>query len=894
MQYLYFLAILCYNYFIKMEGELKMNFFDETVEKGLKELNSDLNGLSKKERKKRIEKYGLNKIENGKKESKWLKFLSQFKDLMIIILILAAIFSFVEAIVNGEAITDSVIIIVVVIMNAIMGFVQEEKAASAIEELKKMTTVNSKVKVDGKVIVVGSESLVPGDIVLLEAGDKIPADCRIIKAFSAKADESILTGESVPVDKNERKVSSSCSLSDRTNMLYSGCSLVNGKVTALVVATNYKTEIGKIATSLETEKKAETPLQRKIDDLSKILSLIIGIIIIIMIIYGVVQGNDLFSIIMLAISLAVAAIPEGLPAVITITLSIGMNQMAKKNAIVRAMKAIETLGCTDVICSDKTGTITQNKMTIQEIVINGKSYSNIAKRIDGIDILEKVFTLCNDVEVDSDGNFVGDPTEIAFLDYMKSLNLKPEQMKIQHPVIVELPFDSDRKRMSTIHAFDGKMFVLVKGGLDSILKCSTKYLKNGKLIDIAKEEKNLRALEKNMCDKSYRVLACAYKEIKEIPDKPEKELEKDLILVGLVGMIDPPRDTVKNSIRECRNAGVRPVMITGDSLPTAIAIAKSVGIISNENEGIIGSELDKYSDEELREVVKKYSVYARVSPEHKVRIVKAWQENGKVVAMTGDGVNDAPAIKMAHVGVGMGITGTEVTKSVADVILVDDCFSTIVTAVEEGRRIFDNIKNAVLYLLSSNFAEIIVVIFAMFMGFEILLPIQLLYINLITDSIPSICLAFEKGSPDIMKRQPRGLNGKFFTPFFIACLTLASLVMSIAVLVSFNIGMGTSKSVAMTMAFLSLIMQEIGYAIICRNPRSSLFRQGLFSNKIMNYGLIGVIIVNLIVFLTPIGNLFKIVGLTLTQFGCLVLITLVSFLFIETCKPILFKMFSDE
>jgi len=871
-----------------------MNFFDVSLDKIYKELNTSINGLSKKERQKRIEKYGANKIENGKKESKWVKFFKQFKDLMIIILLLAAVFSFLEAIVHGEAITDSIIIVIVVVMNAIMGFVQEEKAESAIEELKKMTTVNSKVKIDGNVIIVDSETLVPGDIIMLDAGDKIPADCRIIKAFSAKSDESILTGESVPVDKNEKKVSSNCSLSERTNMLYSGCSLVNGKVTAIVVATNYKTEIGKIATSLENEKKVETPLQKKIDDLSKILSLIIGLIIIAMVIYGIWIGNDLFTIIMLAISLAVAAIPEGLPAVITITLSIGMNQMAKKKAIVRAMKAIETLGCTDVICSDKTGTITQNKMTIQEISINGNSYVDISKRIEGTDLLEKIFTLCNDVEIDDDGKFVGDPTEIAFLDYMNKIKQQPEKMKNDYPVILELPFDSDRKRMSTVHEIDGKTMVLVKGGLDSIINCSTKCLKNGKLVDIKKEENNIRQLEKDMCDKSYRVLACAYKEIKSLPSKPEKELESDLIFVGLVGMIDPPRDTVKTSIKQCKTAGVRAVMITGDSLPTAVAIAKSIGIIDDSTQGIEGKELDKYSDEELKEVVKKYNVYARVSPEHKVRIVTAWQANDKIVAMTGDGVNDAPAIKMAHVGVGMGITGTEVTKSVADVILVDDCFSTIVTAVEEGRRIFDNIKNAVLYLLSSNFAEVLIVLFAMFNGFDILLPIQLLYINLVTDSIPSICLAFEKGAPDIMKRKPRGINGKFFTPFFISCLTLASIVMSVAVLVAFHIGLETSESIGMTMAFLGLVMQEIGYAIICRNPHDSVFKQGIFSNKIMNYGLLGVIGVNLIVFLTPVGNLFKVASLTLSQFGWLLLITLISFIIIEICKPILYKLFKDE
>lgn len=872
-----------------------MNFFDETIDSVYKKLDTNLDGLDKKERLKRLEKYGLNKIESEKKESKIIKFLKQFKDLMIIILLLAAVFSFVQAIINDEPITDSIIIVVVVVMNAIMGFMQEEKAESAIEELKKMTTVNTKVKINGCVEVVDSESLVPGDIIILDAGDKIPADCRIIKAFSAKSDESILTGESVPVDKGEEKVASNSSLSERSDMLYSGCSLVNGRVTAVVCYTNYKTEIGKIATSLETKTDAETPLQKKINELSKVLSLIIGLIIVGMVIYGICQNNDILTIVMLAISLAVAAIPEGLPAVITITLSIGMNQMAKKNAIVRAMKAIETLGSTDVICSDKTGTITQNKMTIQEISINGICYSDTSKEIKGSDLLEKIFILCNDVEVDEAGEFVGDPTEIAFFEYMKNLKKNPVDLKYSNPILLEVPFDSNRKRMSTVHDFSGKKMVLVKGGLDSILSVSTKYLKNGKVIDIKDEVNNLKNIEKEMCDKSYRVLACAYKEIDEIPEKdPEKKLEKDLIFVGLVGMIDPPRDTVRDSIRECKSAGIRPIMITGDALTTAVAIAKSVGIIKNADEGIEGKELDRYTDEELKEVVKKYSVYARVSPEHKVRIVNAWQKNGKVVAMTGDGVNDAPAIKTAHVGVGMGITGTEVTKGVADVILVDDCFSTIVTAVKEGRRIFDNIKNSVLYLLSSNFAEIIIVLFAMFNGFSILLPIHLLYINLVTDSIPSICLAFERASDDIMKRKPNGLNGRFFTPFFIASLSLASIVAAVSVVIAFVIGNQINPSVAMTMAFLCLIMQEIMYSICCRNPHTSLFKQGIFSNKIMNYGILGVTLVNVLVFFTPIKHLFKIADLTLGQFGIITLITLISFVIIEISKCIFTKIFTDK
>ncbi|MBQ8379183.1 MAG: HAD-IC family P-type ATPase, partial [Clostridia bacterium] len=686
-----------------------MKYYDEEVDAVISHLQSSENGLSAQEAKARLNRYGYNKLKETNKKSKLSKFIDQFKDMMIIILIIAAIFSGISAYLNNESYTETIVIVAVILINAIMGFAQEMKAEAAVASLKKMTTPSAKVIRDGKVTVCSSEEIVPGDIITLEAGDRVPADARVIWEVSSSIDESMLTGESEPIQKDVEVVKSDAQINERVNMIYSGCNVVYGKVNAVVVETGMNTELGKIASSVQRDKEVLSPLQIKINKISKALSMIIAVIIGIVLIYSILVGNQLLETIMLCISLAVAAIPEGLPAVITITLSIGTTTMAKKNTIVRKMSAVETLGSLDVICSDKTGTITQNKMTVKEVVFNSKSYSMLKEPIENSELLINTMVLCNDSKIDPENpeELIGDPTETALFKYAMDLGYKPQDMVNVNKRVAEVPFDSDRKMMTTVNQIGDKIVVCTKGSLDSIIEKCTSYYENGQIKEMNAAHKNkILKFEKDMAAKSLRNLAFSYKIISSVPDTQEEieKLENDLTFIGLVGMMDPPRETVKESIKTCKEAGIKPVMITGDSLSTAVAIAKEIGIFEEGSEAIEGKELDKFSDEQLIKEVKKYSVYARVQPEHKVRIVKAWQANEKVVGMTGDGVNDAPAIKLAHVGIGMGKTGTEVTKSVADVILVDDSFSTIVDAVGEGRRIYDNIRNDIIYSLSSNFS----------------------------------------------------------------------------------------------------------------------------------------------------------------------------------------------
>ena len=727
-----------------------MKYYDEDVDKVLDALQTSEEGLSATEAQARLNRYGLNKLKETNKKSKLAKFLDQFKDMMIIVLLIAAVFSGISSYLNGEPYTDTIVIIVVVLLNAIMGFAQELKADSAVESLKKMTTPNAKVIRDGQVTICSSEKIVPGDIIDLEAGDTVPADARVIWEVSSSVDESMLTGESEPISKDVEKVNSDAQINERINMVYSGCNVVYGKLKAVVVKTGMDTELGKIASSVQKDKEVLSPLQIKINNISKVLSLIIACIIGFVLIYGIAKGNDTLEIIMLCISLAVAAIPENLPTVITVTLSLGTTAMAKKNTIVRKISSVETLGSIDIICSDKTGTITQNKMTVKEVIFNNKKYKVEKEPIEKSELLIDLMVLCNDSKIDPQNkeNLIGDPTETALFKYAMDMGYNPQNIVNENKRVAEVPCDSDRKMMTTINTIQDKIIVATKGSLDSLLKKCTSYYENGNVYELnEKQIQKILNFEKEMAQKSLRVLSFAYKVIKEVPDEDElPNVENDLTFVGLVGMMDPPRETVKESIKTCREAGIRPIMITGDSLSTATAIAKEIGIIAEGTGVIEGKELDKLSDEQLIKEVPKYSVYARVQPEHKVRIVKAWQANNKVVAMTGDGVNDAPAIKLAHVGIGMGKTGTEVTKSVADVILIDDSFSTIVDAVGEGRKIYDNIRNGIIYSLASNFAEIIVVVVGLFYNIEIFLPLHILYINLATDSIPSICLAFEKAA----------------------------------------------------------------------------------------------------------------------------------------------------
>lgn len=861
-----------------------METYNKNIKEVLKTLDSNLDGLSSKEAENRINAYGENIIEEAKKKSKLRKFLDQFNDMMIIILIIVAIIMGIYGALVSHDYTDTIVITVVVLINAVMGFIQEEKAEVTLEGLKKYATSTCKIKRDGKVTIIDSKYIVPGDIIILEAGDKIPADARIISESNLSVDESPLTGESVPVKKQTKALKGKLQIQDQFNMLFCGCNITNGRAEAVIVRTGMLTELGKIAVSLNTPYEVMTPLQIKIKELSKNLTILIFIILLFMFIYGVVNDYKLMEIVMLCVSLAVAAIPEGLPAVITIALSGGAQALAKKNTIVRQMNAVETLGSTDIICSDKTGTITQNKMKIKKTII----YSD--------NMFEYICGLANDTIIDGD-NLIGDPTETCLIDYLKDKHIDPIKMIEKHPRIVDAPFDSERKMMSTVNEINGKRYLLVKGSLDSILdRCS--YIDNrgkkAKLTSALKKE--IDADEKELANNALRVIGFAYKEVDKKVSTSESCLknEDNLIYAGMVGIIDPPRENVKESVKKCITAGIRPVMITGDSLITACAIAKEVGIIKSNDEGILGSELDKYTDEELVKVIDKYNVYARVSPEHKRRIVAAWQERGKVVAMTGDGVNDAPAIKDAHVGVGMGITGTEVTKSVADVILLDDSFATIVDSVEEGRRIFSNIRNNVVYSLSSNFAELFSVLIGMFTGHTILLPIHILFIDLVTDSIPSICLSFEQSEKDIMKKKPRGINKPLFTPFVMASVISSAIIETAFVLITYFVALNKyGAETAASLALLSLVVQEIVYAFVCRNLKELVYKQGLFKNKILNYGILILLVIEAIVFLTPIGSFISIETLPLNIILNALLFNLIAFIIYELIKPILKRVFKD-
>lgn len=867
-----------------------MKFYSLDIEETLKKLNSNKNGLSNEEVQKRLKKDGKNKIIEKKKESYFSKFLNEFKDLMIIILILSAIVSFILSILNNESFIDSLIILAIVILNAILGFIQELKADKAIESLKKMQITTIKVKRNNKIYVVNSENIVKGDILVLEAGDTIPADARIIWEASLKVDESALTGESIPVSKNITILKENTVLAQRKNMIYFGTNIVYGKCQAVVCETGLNTEFGLIAKYLNNEEKEITPLQRKIDGISKFLSIIIFLIIVIMFIIGFIKGMDIKEVIMLSISLAVAAIPEGLPAVITITLSLGMSTMAKKHAIVRKMSSVETLGSIEVICSDKTGTITQNKMKVQEVYYNNKicSYNDLDKN----NILLSIMALNNDTEK-SNNNYIGDPTEIALYEACEEC-LNINKLIDNNKRIDELPFDSNRKMMSTINKNENNFILYTKGSFDSIIKHCLYIYEDNNIKELTKEDINkLKEIERQESNKAYRVLAYAYKKIDEsyILDK---SLENKLIFVGMTAMIDPPRVDVKEAINECKIAHIKPVMITGDSLSTATSIAKKIGILANESEAITGELLDKMSKEELVKNISNYSVYARVSPMNKLAIVNAWKQNGKIVAMAGDGVNDAPALKSADIGVGMGITGTEVSKGVSDIILADDSFSTIVTAVKEGRRIFDNIRNVLVYLLTGNIAEILVVFIGTLCGMEIFLPIQLLYVNLITDSIPAIALAFESSEKNIMHKKSPKNNGSFFTPFLIAKISLSALLKTIAITLVYFINIKLyNKEVATTMAFLTLILLEVIFAYSCRNLKKNIINKNLFSNKYMNKSIFALGIIQIIIFITPLKSIFNIVDLKLFQVIYCFVVVILLFLTDELSKNIIIKLFKD-
>ena len=848
--------------------------YSKNEEEIFKILNSNIDGLDSKETDRRLNDYGQNIILNKKKTPWILRFLKQFNDTMIIILLVVALLLYFYGYFYSHEYTDTIVILFVVFINAIVGFIQEEKAALILRDLKKYETSTCKVKRSDKIIVINTKELVPGDIIYLESGETVPADIRILSCESLKVDESTLTGESVPVQKSANVLKENLILQEQKNMLFLGTSITNGKCTGIVISTGKNTEIGKIALSLNEIDRIETPLQLKIKELSKKITFIVFIILIFIFILALINKYTILEIIMLCSSLAVAAIPEGLPTVITITLSVGISNLAKKKTIVKQMQAVETLGAIDIICSDKTGTITQNKMTVKEEYIIDEN------------MLNYICALCNDGLIYED-KYVGDPTETCLYDYLYNKKIDSLKLRKKCKRILDIPFDSDRKMFTTLNRIDNDVYILCKGSMDSLIE-KVNLTKN--------EQKEILDKVKNLSKNALRTLGFAYKKLDYIP-KDIKELEKEesnLSFAGILGMIDPPRESVKKSVYLCKNAGIRPIMITGDSIDTATAIAKNVGIISNDDEAILGSELDKYNDKELKNIVKQYSVYARVNSSHKERIVFALQNSGKLVAMTGDGVNDAPAIKDAHVGVGMGITGTDVTKSASDIVLMDDSFSTIVVAVEEGRRIYNNIRNNIVFSLSSNFAEIFTIIIGLLSKTTILLPIYILFIDLVTDSIPSICLSFEKSEDGIMNKKPRGINKPLFTPFIKSCIVSSAIIETIFVVFTYFISLKIyGQETAMSLALLSMVVQEIVYSISCRNLKQSIVKQGLFSNKAMNYGLLLIFLIELIVFITPIGKLISITSIDISLILVVFLINFIAIFIYELIKPLLVKLFKD-
>ena len=814
-----------------------MQEYLHSTEEVFAEVQSTENGLTSAEATKRLSEHGKNKLQEGKKKSLLRRFFEQFADPMIIILIVAAAISAITAVMSQEKPTDVIIILAVVIINAVLGVYQESKAEKAIEALQEMAAATSKVLRDGNVQEIHSEDLVVGDVILLEAGDAVPADARIIECASLKIEEAALTGESVPVNKVMAAIGlgdqKDVPLGDRKNMMYMGSSVVYGRGRAVVTATGMDTEMGKIAGALAAAEDGQTPLQKKLAQLSKILSFLVLGICIFMFGFDIVRcylGGDtpnfafLLDSFMLAVSLAVAAIPEGLAAVVTVVLSIGVTTMSKKNAIIRKLTAVETLGCAQIICSDKTGTLTQNKMTVVEHYGDDET------------LLAKGMALCTDVNIDSEGNLVGEPTEAALVAYALSLNLNKNDLLKAAPRVGEAPFDSMRKMMTTVHQTADGVLQFTKGAPDEVLKNCTKILKNGAPADLTDEDRAaILQQNKAYADRALRVLACSYKTLDAAPDDQSPEaLEHDLVFIGLVGMIDPVRPEVKDAIAECRTAGIRPIMITGDHKDTAVAIATELGIIRDASEAITGAQLNEISDEDFKEKVTQYSVYARVQPEHKVRIVNAWRSRGMITAMTGDGVNDAPSIKSADIGVGMGITGTDVTKNVADMVLADDNFATIVSAVEEGRRIYDNIRKSIQFLLASNLSEVMSIFIANVLGFTILKPVHLLWINLVTDCFPALALSMEQGEKNLMNRPPRkstdgifagGVGGDIaYQGFLVTVLTI--LAYFVGHFIEAGVWEITNSPDGMTMAFLTMSMCEIFHSLNMRSQKGSVFTIG--------------------------------------------------------------------
>ena len=875
------------------------NWHNQIIDDVERKLETNVvSGLTTQQVNERLAKYGYNELKEGKKKSLFVKFLEQFKDFMVIVLIIAAIISGFVGVKNGEGFTDTIIIMVVIICNSIIGVAQESKAEKSLEALKKLSSHVAKVVRNGNITTMQSRELVPGDLVILETGDYIPADLRIVEAINLKVQESSLTGESVPVDKSTDAITNKeVGIGDRTNMLYSSSLVTYGRGRGIVVETGMNTEVGHIAESINQVTETATPLQIKLDKLGKTLGIacliICALIFVISLVTQKLNGDevDYLKILMTAVSLAVAAIPEGLVAVSTIVLAIGMQKMVKKHAIIKKLPAVETLGSATVICSDKTGTLTQNKMTVQKVCINGK-----VENIDAVpeskelDMLVNVCVLCNDTKIAESGSLQGDPTETALTQMAMDLGYNVNDLaKLER--IEEIPFDSSRKLMTTVHEADGKYYVFTQGGIDELLEVC---LVNGEIKkDISEYKKLVDKQNDDLAHEALRVLAMAYKELDHNPTKEDmKSMEKDLIFVGMVGMIDPPRVEVKAAVDKCKTAGIKTVMITGDHKSTAVAIAKNLGILNKDEEAILGADVEKMSQEDLEKSIRNYSVYARVSPEHKVRIVRAWQSKDEVVAMTGDGVNDAPALKQSDIGCAMGIVGTDVSKEAADVILTDDNFATIVSAVEEGRRIYDNILKAISFLLSSNVGEVVVLFFATLLMhlfstkfdiplglLEVLTPVHLLWINLVTDSLPALALSVDPPEKDIMERKPLKTKG-IFTKGMAWRIIYQGFMIGILTLIAFIIGLSTPDADAMkiieenrydlsvqevkveigqAMAFIVLAFSELVHIFNIRNPKHSLFKTGIGGNKYL-FGavLIDSFLMFIVLFVPFLRNMFGI------------------------------------
>lgn len=876
----------------------------------LRELDVSEQGLTSSEAKKRLETYGRNELEEGEKRSLLTKFLEQFKDLMIIILLIAAILSVVTS--GGEDIADAIIILAVVIINAIFGVYQEGKAEEAIEALKSMSSPAARVLRDGHMTEIDSKELVPGDIVSLEAGDVVPADMRLLEANSLKIEEAALTGESVPVEKDVRVlVAEDAGIGDRVNMAFQNSNVTYGRGLGVVVNTGMFTEVGHIAGMLQEADETDTPLKQNLNNLSKVLTYVILVIAAITFAVAVfIRGEHPLTGLLTSVALAVAAIPEGLPAIVTIVLSLGTQVLAKRHSIVRKLPAVETLGSTEIIASDKTGTLTMNKMTVEKVYYNNHLVDAKEAIEAGLDLpLLGAVVLANDTKIDADGKLIGDPTETAFIQYALDKEYDVKAFLDQYPRVAELPFDSDRKLMSTVHPLpDGKFFVAVKGAPDQLLQRARMVDVAGSILPITDEvAAAIQATNSDMAHQALRVLAGAYKIIDSIPEEITTEtLESDLIFTGLIGMIDPERAEAAEAVRIAKEAGIRPIMITGDHQDTAEAIAKRLGIIdAHDTEGhvLTGAELNSLSDEEFEQVVGQYSVYARVSPEHKVRIVKAWQNQGKVVAMTGDGVNDAPALKTADIGIGMGITGTEVSKGASDMVLADDNFATIIVAVEEGRKVFSNIQKTIQYLLSANTAEVLTIFLATLFGWDVLKPVHLLWINLVTDTFPAIALGVEPAEPGVMGHKPRGRNSSFFSGGVLSSIIYQGVLQGALVLAVYGYAIANpvhagDKAIhadALTMAFATLGLIQLFHAYNVKSVYQSILTVGPFKSKTFNWSiLVSFVLLAATIVIEPLEAIFHVTHLDLSQWAVVLIGSFSMIIIVELVKFVQRKLGMDK